>query len=112
MQMLRFVGVITAGGILGALFVSIVTHLLNIAADSPLLHDGQYVMIFMATVPIGWAFGAAVAAGLMQGSGVRPPRAGLMAGLLIITGIIAGPFMGIAGVRAFGILCRLWHPHG
>jgi len=110
MQMLPFMGRIVGGGILGALIVSIATPLWDTATDSPLTHDGQYFMIFLATGPLGWAFGAAVAAYLVQRSGGQPRRAMLATMLLILVGgVVAGPFLGIAGMWVSSIL---WRGHG
>lgn len=108
MQMLPFMGRIVGGGILGALIVSIATPLLDVATDSPLIHDGQYFMICLVTGPLGWAFGAAAAACLVQRSGAQPRRAMLATMLLILVGgVVAGPFLGAAGMWVFSILWRL-----
>lgn len=101
--MLRYVAIIVAGGILGALGFSLGTHLVNVAENSRMIHDGQYGMIFLETVPIGWAIGASVATVLARRSkwGKHLPDAKVVAGMLIVGGVVLGPFLGFAGMVFF-----------
>lgn len=112
MRKLNFAGTILAAGFLGGLLVSVVTHLVYTARYPRIIEDGQYGMIFMGTVPLGWLLGSFLGTIAAWRSDTRPPRAGLVAGLLITGGVVAGPLLGGYGVRTASFVWLLFHPHG
>ena len=112
MRKLSFVGLILAGGFLGGLLVSVVIHLVYTARYPHVIEDGQYGMIFMGTVPLGWLLGSAVGAIVAWRASARPRRAGLVAGLLIVGGVMAGPILGVVGIMAASRVWLLFHPNG
>ena len=107
-----FVGTIMTGGLLGALLISVLTHLIYKLAYARAIYDGQYGMIFMGTAPVGWLLGSAVGAAVAWCSRARPRRAGWVAGLLIAGGVMIGPFIGLGAVMVIGLAWSLLHPHG
>lgn len=107
----NFTGMIVAGGSGGALLVSVVTHLLYMARYPSAIYDGQYGMIFMGTAPFGWLLGSVAGTGVAWRASTRPRRAGWVAGLLIVCGVAAGPFLGLAGVMSVSYIWLLLHQH-
>lgn len=112
MRKLNFAGTIVSGGLLGGLLVSVITHLIYTAKYPHVVEDGQYGMIFMGTVPLGWLIGAIAGAVAAWHTAARPRRPWLVAGLLVAGGVVAGPIMGIYGVFAVGLVWLLLHPYG
>lgn len=68
--------------------------------------------ILMGTVPLGWLFGPATGAVVAWRANTYPRRAGLVAGLLIAGGVVAGPCLGVAGTMIAGHVWLLFHSHG
>ena len=58
--------------------------------------------IFLGTVPLGWLLGSAIGAIVAWRADVHPRRAGLVAGLLIAGGVVAGSCLGVAGIMVAG----------
>lgn len=112
MRKLNFAGMIIAGGFLGGLLVSVVIHLVYTARYPHIIEDGQYGMIFMGTVPLGWLLGSAIGTIVAWRAGIHPRQAGLVAGLLIAGGVVAGPSLGVAGMMAASCVWLLFHPYG
>ena len=112
MRKLSFVGMVLAGGFLGSLLVSVVTHFVYTARYPHIIEDGQYGMIFMATVPLGWLLGSAAGAIAAWQACTHPRRAGLVTGLLIVGGVMAGPALGLIGIMAVSCVWLLFHPNG
>lgn len=112
MRKLNFADTILAAGFLGGLLFSVVTHLIYTARYPRIIEDGQYGMIFLGTVPLGWLLGSAIGDVVAWRTNTHPRRAGLVAGLLIAGGVVAGPCLGVAGVMVAGHVWLLFHSHG
>ena len=112
MPKLGFAGVILIGGFMGALLVSVIAHLIFTIATPRAVQDGQYGMIFMGTVPVGWLLGSAVGTASAWRIKTRPRHAGWVAGLLIAGGVLGGPFLAPSLVVVVALAWSLLHPHG
>lgn len=113
MSKLGFFGTILTAGVVGAIGVSVVTHLVLTANYPRMIYDGQYGMIFMLTVPLGWLLGTplgAVIAYQQNGSKERPRMAGLLVGLIIIVGTIGGTVVFPIAIMLLGMIYSLFHP--
>jgi hypothetical protein len=86
-----------AGG-LGAWAVSFLLHLYIAIRHPQMLGDGQYVFVFLGTVPIGWLLGSIVGAVVTYLS-PRPHPAIWKIGALVIGGFLISPFVAMSGLQ-------------
>ena len=112
MRMAKFAGLICLGGFIGGVTISLLTHLYWFIRYPEALRDGQYGMIFMLTTPVGWLIGSVIAAIIAWHKGAPERGAGLVTGLLIVGGVVAGPVMGIIGLFAVNIFLDLFRRRG
>ena len=112
MRMAKFAGLVCLGGFIGAVVVSVLVHLYWFIRYPDALGDGQYGMIFMLTTPVGWLIGSVIAATIAWHMGAPERGAGLVTGLLIVGGVVAGPIMGIFGLFALNYFLYLFRRRG
>jgi uncharacterized membrane protein len=95
-----------AGG-LGAWAASFLIHLYNAIRYPKMLGDGQYVMIFFLTVPLGWLLGSIVGT-VVAYLTVPPPHPALWKiAALIIGGSLGSPFVAMFGGLLIGLTVAL-----
>lgn len=97
MSVFKFMMLIVACGMLGALIVSLGVHTWCAITSPRMLGDGQYGMIFMLTFPIGWLIGAAVfGAWVFAGAESElPPHAGWVFAGVYVVGLIVMPITAV-----------------
>jgi hypothetical protein len=89
---------IIAFGAGGAWAVSFLWHLYLAIRYPEVLGDGQYVLVFVFTVPVGWLFGSLIGT-VVAYLTVPPPHPALWKIVaLIIGGVMASPIVALAAM--------------
>jgi hypothetical protein len=106
MRKVGFIGTIVLEGAVGAFGVSFLAHLYFAFSKPQMLSDGQYGMIFMVTVPIGWLLGSVVGAGsaYRHKDESQPRHAGWKTVGLVMGGCLAGPFVALSAMPLIWLL--------
>jgi hypothetical protein len=90
-----FLGWCFLAGALGAWAMSFFIHLYNAIRYPEMLGDGQYVFLFLLTLPMGWLLGSIVGA-VVAYLTVPPPYPAVWKVILLILGGILGSPLVIA----------------
>jgi hypothetical protein len=92
-----FLGRCLIAGGMGAWAVSFLIHLHNAIRYPQMLGDGQYAMIFLLTVPVGWVLGSIVGT-VVAYLTVPPPHPAVWKILvLILGGFLGSPLVVLSG---------------
>jgi hypothetical protein len=92
-----FLGRCLVAGGMGAWAVSFLIHLYNAIRYPQMLGDGQYAMIFLLTVPVGWVLGSIVGKVIAYFT-VPPPYPPFWQVLvLVVGGVLGSPIVILSG---------------
>jgi hypothetical protein len=99
---------IAAGGVFGAVLISVMTHFILRSLNPHIIYGGQYGGVFLETLPIGVLVGAALGAITAGRSRLRARWAALATIVLIVTSVLLGPLLGIIGAMFIGLISVMW----
>jgi hypothetical protein len=101
-----FVGTIVVSGAVGVVVLSLLSHVYWLITDSTVPNDGQYIVSFLFTYPLGWLTGTIVGSILvaLRKDLPKPRKTGWIYIGLIIGGFFATPFFFLFTANALRML--------
>jgi hypothetical protein len=96
----RFIISIIFDGIMGAFGLSALVHIYNLLFRPEDLTDGQYIMTFMITFPVGYLLGSTICI-LLHPQDQLPQKPNLIVAALLLVGALASPLLFLILITIF-----------